>query len=143
MNRRKAIVAISAGGASASAFTPSTEADPEDARPVDVSLIQLIAAPATFDGKAIRVWGFVRIEHEATAVYLHRDDWEHSLTKNGLWLATNDAAPEGTKEAEVNNRYALIEGRFNANMKGHMGLWSGSIERITRMEAWEIRKGQK
>jgi len=111
--------------------------------PLAVSLLQLIATPDAFEGKYVRVQGFVRIEHEGSAIYLHREDWEHMLTKNGLWLAASDSAPEGSKEAEVNNRYALIEGVFTAKQKGHLGLWSGSIEKITRMQPWEIRKAKK
>jgi hypothetical protein len=112
-------------------------------QPLSVSLLQLIATPEAFDSMYVRVCGFVRIEHEGTAVYLHREDWEHVLTKNGLWLAANDAPADGSKEAQVQNRYALIEGRFSATRKGHRGLWSGSIEDITRMEPWEIRKAKK
>jgi hypothetical protein len=121
----------------------SAAAGPAPDRPVAVSLVQLIANPDAFDGKLVRVTGFVRVEHEGTAIYLHREDWEHMLTKNGLWLAANDSAPEGSREAGVNNRYALIEGRFNAKKKGHRGLWSGSIEGISRMEAWDVGKRQK
>lgn len=111
-------------------------------QPLSVSLLQLIATPDNFEGKYVRIWGFVRIEHEGTAVYLHREDAEHMLTKNGLWLAANDASPEGSKEAQVKDRYALIEGRFTAKKTGHRGLWSGSIEAITRMEPWEIPKAK-
>src|SRR5262249_1764153 len=68
-------------------------------QPLSVSLLQLIATPADFDGKYVRVHGFVRIEHEGTAIYLHREDAEHMLTKNGLWLAASDVASEGSKEA--------------------------------------------
>lgn len=112
-------------------------------QPLSVSLLQLIATPDAFDGKYVRVHGFVRIEHEETAIYLHREDAEHMLTKNGLWLAANDVATEGSKEAQVKDRYALIEGRFVANKKGHRSLWSGSVEDISRMEPWEIRKAKK
>ncbi len=112
-------------------------------QPLAVSLLQLIATPGAFDGKYVRVQGFVRIEHEGSAIYLHREDAEHMLTKNGLWLAASDAAPEGSKEAQVKDRYALIEGRFIAKNKGHLGLWSGAVEDITRMEPWEIRKAKK
>jgi hypothetical protein len=112
-------------------------------RPLAVSLLQLIATPGAFDGKYVRIQGFVRIEHEGTAIYLHREDAEHMLTRNGLWLAASDAAPAGSREAQVKDRYALIEGRFNANKKGHRGLWSGSLEDITRMEPWEVRKAEK
>jgi hypothetical protein len=111
-------------------------------QPLSVSLLQLIATPEAFDGKYVRVWGFVRVEHEGTAVYLHREDFEQSLTRNGLWLHASDIADEGSREAKVNNRYALVEGQFNAKMKGHRGLWSGSIDKIARMEPWPGRKAR-
>ncbi|MBY0229264.1 MAG: hypothetical protein K2W96_08310 [Gemmataceae bacterium] len=115
-------------------------AAPPPERPVSVSLVRLIADPAAFDGKLVRVIGFVRIEHEDTAVYLHRDDDENLITKNGLWLAVNDGIAEGSKEAAANGRYALVEGRFRAKEKGHLGLWSGSIKEVTRLEAWSVRR---
>src|SRR5262245_42923930 len=111
--------------------------------PVPVSLIQLIATPDAYHGKYVRVHGFVRIEHEGTAIYLHRDDCDYMLTRNGLWLVASDVAAEGSREARVNNRYALIEGRFDAKNRGHRGLWSGAIDKITRMDPWNIRKGGK
>ncbi|HYT91974.1 MAG TPA: sigma-70 family RNA polymerase sigma factor [Gemmataceae bacterium] len=126
---------------------PERKAEPQTAQPgsaagspLAVSLIQLIATPKAFDGKYVRVWGFVRFEHEGSAIYLHREDFEQALTKNGLWLVATDIPAEGSDEAKVNNRYALIEGRFNAGERGHRGLWSGSLDRITRMIPWEIRK---
>ena len=130
-----------AGGGEAPAEGEKPGSSPQ--RPLSVSLLQLIATPDAFDGKYVQVFGFVRIEHEGTSIYLHREDWEHSLYKNGLWLAANDGAPEGSKEAQVNDRYALIEGRFTAKKKGHRDLWSGSIEDITRMQAWGTRKDKK
>jgi hypothetical protein len=111
--------------------------------PLAVSLIQLIANPDTFDGKYVRVWGYVRIEHEGSSIYLHRDDCDQMLTKNGLWLAVSDVAAEGSKEAAVNNKYALAEGRFDARKHGHRGLWSGSLEQVSRLEPWQIRKANK
>lgn len=111
--------------------------------PVSVSIIQLIATPDAFDGKYVQVWGFVHIGHETTAIYLHREDLEHALTKNGLWLEANDATPDGSKEAQVHKRYAMIVGRFDGKKKGHLALWSGTIGSITRMQAWEFPKEPK
>jgi hypothetical protein len=133
--------AANAAGGKAPAEGEKPGSSPQ--QPLSVSLLQLIATPDAFDGKYVRVHGFVRIEHEGTAIYLHREDSEQMLTKNGLWLAANDTTPEGSKEAQVKDRYALIEGRFTAKKKGHRGLWSGSLEDITRMEPWEIRKAKK
>jgi hypothetical protein len=54
--------------------------------PLDVSMIQLIARPDDFDGEYVRVIGFYRHEFEGNALYLHREDYEQGLTKNGLWM---------------------------------------------------------
>src|SRR5262245_8395367 len=134
------VAAVTAGGKGAAA---GEKPGSSPRQPLSVSLLQLIATPDAFEGKYVRVHGFVRIEHEGTAIYLHREDSEHMLTKNGLWLAASDGVAEGSKEAQVQDRYALIEGRFTAKTQGHLGLWSGSIEDITRMQPWEIRKAKK
>ena len=102
--------------------------------PVEVSLIQLIANPQAYQGKIVRVIGFVRLEFEGEAIYLHRDDYEHDITKNGLWIDISDALRK--KRTQYDQRYVLLEGSFNANEKGHKGAWSGSIQRITRFDVW-------
>ena len=52
----------------------------------DVSLIQLIANPQAYDGKAIRIIGFVHLEFEAQVIYLHEEDFHHGLNRDGLWI---------------------------------------------------------
>ena len=52
----------------------------------DVSLIQLIAQPEKFEGTRVRLIGFLRIEFEGNAIYLHREDFDHGIAKNGLWV---------------------------------------------------------
>lgn len=118
-------------------------AAPAPAGPVDVSLIQLIATPDSYDGKTVRLQGFVRIEFEGTAVYLHREDAAQMLTRNGLWLDLDPAARPDSKEAQANNHYATIEGRFNAKAHGHLSLWSGALEKITRMTPSDTKKDDK
>lgn len=97
-------------------------------QPLSVSMLQLIARPDDFDGEYVRVFGFYRSEHEGTSIYLHREDYEQALHKNGLWV-TRDGG-------EYDLKYVLIEGRFNAKRQGHMGLWSGEIDDVKRMMAW-------
>jgi hypothetical protein len=143
MTARLVLPAMAIAALALTAWANQPPADPAPGQPVAVSLVRLIATPEAFDGKLVRVMGFVHVEHEGTAVYLHREDYEHHLGKNGLWLAASDVAAPGSREAAVNNRYALIEGRFSAKETGHMGLWSGSIKDITRMIPWEVRERQK
>ena len=104
------------------------------ADPVPVSMIQLIASPRDFDGKRIIVMGVPRIEFEGNALYLHREDFDHGLTKNALWLSAS-----GDQEAEwkaLEGHYVLVEGTFSAKNTGHFGLFSGAIQNVTRLHAW-------
>jgi hypothetical protein len=105
--------------------------------PLDVSLIQLIANSDKYDGKLVRVIGYLRLEFEGNALYLHQEDYEHSLIKNGIWVNTT---PEIMKnQAKLNNTYVLLEGTFDAKRFGHMGLFSGEIRDIRRADLWGVR----
>src|SRR5438105_13451797 len=105
--------------ASAAALLMSVSA----AEPFDVSMIQLVAQPEKYHGKFIRVQGFLRLEFEGDALYLHREDYAKGLTKNGVWVDML----ENSEHMKLNMHYVLIEGVFNARDHGHMGLRSGSI----------------
>ena len=91
-------------------------------------MLQLIARPYDFDNEYVRVFGFYRSEFEGTSIYFHREDYEQAMSKNGLWVTQDDR--------ELDLKYVLIEGRFNAKRQGHMGLWSGEIDEVKRMQAW-------
>jgi hypothetical protein len=102
--------------------------------PADVSMIQLIASPEKYDGKLIRVIGFLRLEFEGDALYYHKEDYEQSISKNAVWVNTT---PEMMKHKDqLNNHYALLEGVFDAKRLGHMGMFSGEISKIGRAITW-------
>jgi len=105
------------------------------AEPIDVSLVRLIANPNDYDGKLVRVIGYARLEFEGDAIYLHEDDYKHSIYKNGLWMDVSEDMRK--RKTELDRKYVLIEGTFDAKMTGHMGLWSGSIQKITRCQVWK------
>jgi hypothetical protein len=91
----------------------------------NVSMIQLIANPDKYDGKLISVIGYLRLEFEGNVLYLHEEDYEHSITKNAIWVSVG---PKMKPYADqLNMHYVLLVGTFNAANKGHMGLNSGSI----------------
>lgn len=108
-------------------------------KPDNVTLVQLIANPDQFDGKLIRVIGFLRLEFEGDVLYLHREDYEHSIFGDGIWV---DVTSEITQQKDtLNMHYALLEGIFDAKYRGHMGAWSGSLTNIRRAELWRGRSG--
>ena len=124
-------------GASASAASPT---EPQPAGVTDVSLIQLVATPERFHGKFVRVIGYVRLEFEGNAIYLHHDDLKYGIEKNGLWLSvTHQIMKDRDKYTD---KYVLVEGTFNSQNRGHLGMNSGAIEGLKRFQVWAERKGE-
>jgi hypothetical protein len=101
----------------------------------NVSIAELLAHPGLFHGKRVRLIGFLHLEFEGTAVYMSREDERHGLTRNGLWVDFRNK--EVWNQADVvNDRYVLLEGTFDAENPGHMGLWSGALKDIYRVVGW-------
>jgi hypothetical protein len=103
------------------------------AEPTNVGMVQLLANPEKFHGKFIRVEGFLRLEFEGDALYLHREDYANGLTKNAVWVDM----PQDGQHTKLNMHYVLIEGVFDSKDLGHMGLFSGSIGKIRRAIPWK------
>lgn len=103
----------------------------------DASLINLIATPEKYHQKHIRVIGFLNIEFEGNAIYLHEEDYRRRISKNSIWINLNNKTSEKIYEDKLSKTYVILEGTFNMNNNGHMSLSSGSIEKITRVDSWK------
>ena len=113
-------------------YFPKAQFDPTAA---NVSMVQLIANPQDFDGKKVRLVGFLRLEFEGDAIYLHRDDFENAITNNGLWINVPDDMTQ-RQRGETNMTYVICEGVFRAGRHGHMALFAGEISDVTRLQLW-------
>lgn len=103
-------------------------------QPVNITMVQLIANPAQFDGRLIRVIGFLRLEFEGDVLYLHREDYENAILGDGIWV---DVTPRIKSQSKtLNMHYVLLEGIFSSTEHGHMGMWSGTIKNISRAQLW-------
>lgn len=108
---------------------------------VDVSMIRLIAAPQEYAKKVIRVHGYLNVEFEGNAVYLHEEDFTHALTSNALWI---DAKPEIMNGLQqLSGQYVLLEGIFDPTHHGHLSLYSGALLDISRGDAWTFNRNKK
>lgn len=124
------------GAQSAGGWTPKApaKAAAQEARPLNVSIIQFIANPAVYHDKYVQVTGVGNLELEGNAVYLGEGDWKHRIYKNGLWLHLDGGTVDYEKAKAHNGKYVYIEGIFDMNNIGHLGLWSGAVRGITRYE---------
>jgi hypothetical protein len=95
-----------------------------------VSIIELLARPAEFHDKRVQVMGYAHYEFEGNALYLSREDWWRGISQNALWLDSPPHRPDS-----LNDRYVLVEATFDATDQGHLGLWSGSLTAVDRLEA--------
>lgn len=123
----------------------------------DISIINLIATPERFSGKTVRVTGVIVLEFEGNALYLSAADAERNVFKNAVWLELNyskfgipekkPSDPEQLKQAKriakslenMDGKYVLIEGIFDNNSSGHLGLFSGEIN-VTRIARFSVKK---
>lgn len=89
----------------------SSSAVPVARHPHDVSMVALIANPAAYDGKPIRVTGFAVFEFETTALYLSKQDAVLGLDENSIALDTRRSLDE---LRELNGRFVFVSGIFEA-----------------------------
>jgi hypothetical protein len=104
-------------------------------RALDVSMVQLIATPDKYQGKRVQLVAFLHLEFEGNAIYLHKEDYDKSIHKNGLWIRLPDQKPS---LSALSDNYVLVEGVFDANDTGHLGMWSGTISNVSRLELWNV-----
>src|SRR5689334_127036 len=98
-----------------------------------ISIITLIQSPEKYHHKRVRIVAIASLEFEGTAQWVSREDLEKSITKNGIWLEVK--LDETTKK--LDRKVLIVEGTFDAVRKGHLGMYSGMIGDITRIQLWE------
>jgi len=126
MRRLIAVVIIAVAGAS-----PTQNADPAPR----VSLIQLLARPADFDGQRVHLVGYVTVGFEEQALFLNPADHENGIFENSVALDLgNKQMPLGSDE------YAQVEGTFHAKpvTSGRLGV--GKLDSITKLQPWILSK---
>jgi len=121
------------------ALTPVTRtaSDTADPNAELVSLVRLIATPEKYDGKVVQVVGFLRLEFEGNALYIHEEDYKSGITKNAAWVVRN--AKVNDRAEALNMHYVILLGTFDAGRHGHMDLFSGSLTDIKSVILWPPR----
>ena len=104
-------------------------------------MVQLIATPEKFQGKFVRVEGYVSLEFEDYALYLTRDDYEHLTGDNAVWIDFKRGVLKSPDQ--LNGKYVLIEGTYDAREHGHLGMFSGEIRNVSRIELMATRSDYK
>ncbi|MEE1198014.1 MAG: hypothetical protein U0K54_02580 [Acutalibacteraceae bacterium] len=102
----------------------------------DVTMLQLLTSPEKYDGKLIRVIGIGNIEFEGNCISPSIDDFNH-YTGNSIWIELDEEKTPYNEAWQHNGRYVIVEGIFDKDDCGHMGMFRGSIKNISRYELWD------
>lgn len=101
-----------------------------------VSLVRLIADPEKHDGQPVAVIGFLRLEFEGNMLYLHEEDYAHSIEENAVRLGINKKQRE--EFANNNMHYVFVAGTFRAAKRGTSNP-NGTIVDIVKIEDWPAK----
>ena len=98
-----------------------------------VSLVSLLAVPERYDGHKVLVSGFVTLGFEDFGLHLDKSAYEAGLRRNALWLDPPDwlSAAEARR---LSRRYGEVAGTFDVSRHGHMGVYSGALVDLRRIE---------
>ena len=100
----------------------------------NVSLVKLIANPEKYNGKRIQVIGYLHLEFEGNAIYLHEEDFKRRISANSFWVEFSSKLTKKRDLNKFNDKYVIIIGTFNVNEKGHMRMFGGTLDDIVRLE---------
>jgi len=92
---------------------------------VDVGLIQLLQSPAEYDGKKVRVTGYMHQADGDSAIYLHPED---TLPANALWIDV----PAG--QTGLGGHFVVYDGVFDSSKHGQTGAFGGELVKVSRVQ---------
>ena len=95
-----------------------------------ISIVTLLAEPVSKLPQRVQVAGFLVLEFEGQALYLHREDYEQQLMRNAIRIALT---PEQEKEYKaLSGSYVLVEASFKKNPNSE-DIFTGSLFNVRRM----------
>lgn len=103
-----------------------------------VSMIQVIANPAKYEGRLIQLVGVAHFGEEEAALYLHREDEELLNTQNGVWVGGKEGFTEKDYQS-LSGAFVRVEGKFTAKAHGHLGAFPGAFTSVRRLEKERTR----
>lgn len=94
-----------------------------------VSLIDLIANPQQHDGHRVSVYGIFMFEPGAAALYLSKDDAEHTISPNAIGLTLNPDTrylsdqEKSVEPRKLSGRYVRVVGTVDATGTHTLQRW--------------------
>lgn len=98
-----------------------------------VELTSLVSNPQMYNGKQVKVKGFLKLAFEGNIIYSRKQEYEQRIDSNSLWVDISRKQMDSTYRS-YNKSNVIIDGVFDMTNKGHMGGFKGAITNITKIE---------
>lgn len=119
----------------AAACTRST-ATPETWESLSVPMATLLLQPKAHDGALVQTYGFVRLEHEGTALYETREAMERADASRALWLQVGWPVPPPCPA--LHRRQVRIRAVFGAQAVHSRLRYPGSLSEVREVVEWPL-----
>jgi hypothetical protein len=120
------------------AFSQEMQARSDDRRLHRVSLIRVIANPAEYDGKHIRVVGYLQGTglDSAVGVYVSEVDGRNGILSNAISITVGDTTTKG-----MIGKYVIVSGLYHAPPP--QGDFNGYIDHILEVKPLKMGDAPK
>ena len=102
---------------------------------INAGIVALLANPQRYNHKVVRTIGFLCLEYERNALYLHEEDYRYQNDENALALRLSKDQVKQFKALSL--RHVIVEGTMEANVPESYG---GTLRDITRLQYWGPRR---
>lgn len=113
---------------SASSWAQAPSEDAPHAPPI--SIVTLLAEPVSKIPQRVQVAGFLVLEFEGQALYLHREDYQQGLTRNAIRIALT--AQQEMQFKDFSGSYVLVEASFK-KVPNSEDTFTGSLFNVRRI----------
>lgn len=96
------------------------------------SIVTLLAQPASDSATRVQVAGFLVLDFEGEALYLHKEDYQEGLTRNAIRVALTPQ--QMTQYKDFTGSYVWVEASFHKRRNSE-DIFTGSL-----FDVREIRK---
>lgn len=100
-----------------------------------VTMVDLLSNPQKYDGKLIRVIGVGNLEFEGDCIALSKEDLKFDIGHQ-IWIELGERAIPYSEAQTYNGKYVIVEGIFDMDDTGHMGMFQGAIKDVNRYDLW-------
>lgn len=114
----------------ATALLYLTAAAPLQIGEAEVSLADVISNPQTYDGRHVRLHGFLILRFEGNALYISEADYRAERSDRSLWIDVSSRRPDASI---LSGKLAFVSGVIDTGNLGHLGLRPAALVNVSSM----------